>query len=157
MLSCQNVKRLNFAKFYSKPKFEYFGYFLIDIFRFQFPIFHSSANWIFCYKNLFLYFLFLFSDVPNNFCILKIEFHFDFHCKGQRFGREPWSSGNWRRLTFWRSWVRIPSPYTGWTWHFSHWFVVWLYCLFEKTENKRKRGRGWPIFFKKTFGKFSLE
>ena len=24
-----------------------------------------------------------------------------------------------------------------------------LYCLFEKTENKRKRGRGWPIFFKK--------
>ena len=24
-----------------------------------------------------------------------------------------------------------------------------LYCLFEKTENKRKRGRGWPI--KKTF------
>ena len=24
-----------------------------------------------------------------------------------------------------------------------------LSCLFEKTENKRKRGRGWPIFFKK--------
>ena len=24
-----------------------------------------------------------------------------------------------------------------------------LYCLFEKTENKRKRGRGWPIFRKK--------
>ena len=21
--------------------------------------------------------------------------------------------------------------------------------MFEKTENKRKRGRGWPIFFKK--------
>ena len=24
-----------------------------------------------------------------------------------------------------------------------------LYCLFEKTENKRKRGWGWPIFLKK--------
>ena len=24
-----------------------------------------------------------------------------------------------------------------------------MYCLFEKTENKRKRGRGWPIFLKK--------
>ena len=25
-----------------------------------------------------------------------------------------------------------------------------LYCLFEKTVKKRKRGRDWPIFFKKT-------
>ena len=25
-----------------------------------------------------------------------------------------------------------------------------LDCLFEKTENKRKRGQGWPIFFKKS-------
>ena len=32
---------------------------------------------------------------------------------------------------------------------FSHWFVVKIVCLFEKTENKRKRGRGWPIFKKK--------
>ena len=29
-------------------------------------------------------------------------------------GRELWSSGYGRRLTFWRSWVRIPVPYTGW-------------------------------------------
>ena len=26
-----------------------------------------------------------------------------------------------------------------------------LYCLFEKTKNKQKRGHGWPIFLKKTF------
>ena len=32
---------------------------------------------------------------------------------------------------------------------FSHWFAVKLYCLFEKTENKRKRGRGLPFFFLK--------
>ena len=30
-------------------------------------------------------------------------------------GREPWSSGNGRRLMILRSWVRIPVPYTGWT------------------------------------------
>ena len=33
-------------------------------------------------------------------------------------GRESWSSGYGRRLIFWRSRVRIPAPYTGWTWHF---------------------------------------
>ena len=32
-----------------------------------------------------------------------------------RFGREPWSSGYGKRLTFQRSWVRFPAPYTGWT------------------------------------------
>ena len=41
------------------------------------------------------------------------------------------------------SWHRILDG------HFSHIFVVKLYCLFEKTENKQKRGRGWSIFFKK--------
>ena len=30
-------------------------------------------------------------------------------------GREPWSSGYGSRLTFQRSWVRIPAPDTGWT------------------------------------------
>ena len=33
------------------------------------------------------------------------------------------------------SWHRILDG------HFSHIFVVKLYCLFEKTENKQKRGR----------------
>ena len=30
----------------------------------------------------------------------------------QTRGRKSWSSGNGRRLMFWRSWVRIPAPYT---------------------------------------------
>ena len=30
-------------------------------------------------------------------------------------GREPWSSGYGRRLTFRRPWVQIPVAYTGWT------------------------------------------
>ena len=30
-------------------------------------------------------------------------------------GREPWSSSYGRRLMFWRAWVWIPAPYTGWT------------------------------------------
>ena len=29
--------------------------------------------------------------------------------------------------------------------HSSYHFVVKLYCLFEKTENKLKRGREWPF------------
>ena len=33
--------------------------------------------------------------------------------------------------------------------HFLHCFVIKLYCLFEKTKNVRKRGRGWAIFLKK--------
>ena len=44
--------------------------------------------------------------------------------KLRRLGREPWSSGYGWWLMFQRSWVRILAPYTGWTWHFSHWFVV---------------------------------
>ena len=36
-----------------------------------------------------------------------------------------------------------------WT-DFFHIVLLWrLYCLFEKTENKWKRGQGWPIFLKK--------
>ena len=37
--------------------------------------------------------------------------------------------------------VQIPAPYTGWT-------IFTFICLFERDENKRKRGRGWPIFKK---------
>ena len=43
--------------------------------------------------------------------------------------------------------VLILAPYTGWT--FFHIDLLHkLYCLFEKTENKQKRGWGWPIFKK---------
>ena len=45
-------------------------------------------------------------------------------------------------------WFRIPAPGTGWTF-FTFICCKKLYCLFEKTKNKQKRGRGWPIFFKK--------
>ena len=68
-------------------------------------------------------------------------------------GREPWSSGYGRRLMFRRSWVRIPALYTGWTWVFFTLICCKkIYCLFEKTENKRKRGRSWPIFKKRQNG-----
>ena len=60
-------------------------------------------------------------------------------------GREPWSSGNMRRLKIQRLWVRIPAPYTGWTF-FTYVFVV---MCFWKDENKWKRGRGCTNFFKK--------
>ena len=44
-------------------------------------------------------------------------------------GRVPWSSGKGKRLTFQRSWVRIPAPYAGWTF-FPHIFVVKIVVMF---------------------------
>ena len=62
-----------------------------------------------------------------NYCFDLEELR-DRYCKTFLFASfapllEPWSSGNGKRLVPWRSWVRIPAPYTGWT----------LWCLFEKT------------------------
>ena len=42
---------------------------------------------------------------------------------------------------FERLWIQILAPYTGWT----------LYCLFEKTKKKQKRGRSLARFFKKVW------
>ena len=65
-------------------------------------------------------------------------------------GREPWSSGYERRLTFQRSWVRIPARYTGWTWNF---FTLICckncidVCLKRPKINEKEAGVG--PFFKK--------
>ena len=45
-----------------------------------------------------------------------------------------------------RLWVWIPAPYTGWTRHFfTFLFVVKFVMCVWRDDNKRKRGRGWPI------------
>ena len=51
---------------------------------------------------------------------------------------------------FQRSWVRIPAPYTGWTF-FSHVFVVKIVMFVRKDENKRKEAGDGP-FFCKSYG-----
>ena len=58
-------------------------------------------------------------------------------------GREPSSSGYGKRLTFWRSWVQIPVPYTGWT------FFTYIccqncnvVCLKRPKINKKEAGIG---------------
>ena len=56
----------------------------------------------------------------------------------------------WRRLMFQRLWVRILALYTGWTF-FTYMFVVKFVMFVWKDKNKWKRGRGRPIFFKKTY------
>ena len=38
------------------------------------------------------------------------------------------------------------TPFTAWTFLSIVLLSENLQCLFEKTENKRKRGLGWPIF-----------
>ena len=70
--------------------------------------------------------------------------------KYEDIGREPWYSGYGRRLTFQRSWARIPAPDTGWTLKFFT-LICCKHCIvcLKKTENKRKRGRDGPIFLKK--------
>ena len=60
--------------------------------------------------------------------------------------KQPCSSGYGRPLMFKRLTVRIPAPYTGWTWHFSHFFPEKNVLIVWKDENKRKRCHGWPIF-----------
>ena len=60
-----------------------------------------------------------------------------------------WSSGYGRRLMSWRPWVRIPAPYTSWTYFHAELFKNSILCLFVTDWKWIKRGRGWPIFFKK--------
>ena len=62
-------------------------------------------------------------------------------------GREPWSSGQGRRLMFQRSWVRIPL-----------YFFTYICCknfngvCLKRPKINNWRGRGWPIFWRKTLG-----
>ena len=44
-------------------------------------------------------------------------------------GREPWSSGYGKRLTFRWLWVQIPAPYTGWTF-----FHIYLWPKINEKE-----------------------
>ena len=59
------------------------------------------------------------------------------------YGREPWSSGCGTRPMSWRSWVRIPAPYTGWT------FFTFICCKIVmfvwKDENKQKEAGFGPF------------
>ena len=54
--------------------------------------------------------------------------------KLQQKGWEPWSSGFGRRLVYWRSWVRIPALYTGWT--FSNVKIVMIAWKDQKTKKR---------------------
>ena len=49
-----------------------------------------------------------------------------------------------RRLMIQWSWVRIPAPYTGWTF-FTYLFVLKFVMCVWKGENKWKRGRVGPF------------
>ena len=62
-------------------------------------------------------------------------------------GREPWSSGYGSRLTFQRSWVRIPAPDTGWTFFTLICCKNCIVCLKRPKINKKEAGVG-PIFKK---------
>ena len=63
--------------------------------------------------------------------------------KHMKQGREPWSSGYGKRLTFRRSWVRILEPYTGWT--FFTYCKNCNVCLKRPKINEKEAGVG-PFF-----------
>ena len=65
-------------------------------------------------------------------------------------GREPWSSGNGKRLTFWRLWVWIPAPYTGWTF-FTYICYKKCYDVCLKRPKINEKEAGVVTFFKKRF------
>ena len=69
-------------------------------------------------------------------------------------GREPWSSGYGKRLTFQRSWVRFPVLYTGWTLFTLICSKNCKVCLKRPKINK-KRGRCWPIFWENSRKKYT--
>ena len=65
----------------------------------------------------------------------------------KKIGREPWSSGYGRRLTFQRSWVRILAPDTGCTWHIFTLICCknCIVCLKRPEINEKEAGVG-PVF-----------
>ena len=62
-------------------------------------------------------------------------------------GREPWSSGYGSRLTFQRSWVRIPAPDTGWTFFTLICCKNCIVCL-KRPKIKTKKRPGLAQFLK---------
>ena len=56
----------------------------------------------------------------------------------------PWFSGYGRRLMYNRSWVRIPAPWTGWTWHFFSLICCsnCIACLKRPKINEKSAGVG---------------
>ena len=71
-------------------------------------------------------------------------------------GWELWSSGYARRHIFWRLWVRIPAPYTGWTFFTYFCGKNGIVCLkrWKSTQNSpelvpffnRSRMSGWELW-----------
>ena len=55
-------------------------------------------------------------------------------------GREPWSCGYGRRLTFWRSWVRIPVPYSGRTFFTLICCKILLLFVWKRPKINEKEG-----------------
>ena len=132
----------------------------VDIFCKHFPItgpFDKTFDLLFCWTLVNVYFFKLDKQQPTTLlvveftaikaCVLYPQVLCLVHCKR-------WC--NW--LICWA------GALIKWLWEETHvlkvvgsnpaavyWmdmtFFTLICCLFEKTENKLKRGRGWPIFF----------
>ena len=62
------------------------------------------------------------------------------------YDQEPWCSGYGRRLVLWRPWVRIPAPYTEWT--FFHIRLLVENCIDVCLKKNEKVAGDGPHFRK---------
>ena len=104
--------------------------------------------------STFHYYSFTFQLLcPYNTCKDKLfwfklqRYSSDLTSKNHSFRREPWSSGYGRRLTFWRPWVWISVPYTGWTFFTLIFCKIVLMFVWKRPKINKKEAIG-P--FKKT-------
>ena len=61
-------------------------------------------------------------------------------------GRDAWSSGYGRWLTFWRSWVRIPVLHTGWAFFTLICCKIVFMFVWKRPKINEKEAGDWPIF-----------
>ena len=106
-----------------------------------------SETWTICRKNL-LRKMFLFGQ--RKMYEQQFRWRHFYPLTFVTIGREPWSSDYGRRLTFWRSWVRIPVPYTGWTFFTLICCKVGLMFVWKRPKLNEKDA-DMAHFFKKTF------
>ena len=96
---------------------------------------------VIAYKSLWLIKKTLVHQLCSKLTLEKVTYY--------EHGREPWSSGYEKRLTFQRLWVRFPAQYTGWTFFTFICYKNCKVCLKRPKINEKEAGVG--PFLKNTY------
>ena len=101
------------------------------------------------------------SEIEENHLCISSGFWIDYirgvimerklHKDSRKLGSEPWSSG-YEKQSCWEVVGSNPCTVYWMDMTFFHIdLLLKMYCLFEKTKNNHRSGRGWPTFLKKHF------